>query len=139
MKKIFLLIGGLALLAGTGCKKFVDVNHDPNNPLAVQEKILLAPIEYNIAHGIDAGGSSTFDGEGDVATYTNHFTQMVCYNQVALNYGTYKFVNTDMNLTWGTLYDKALENLQILTQESRQNGNSNYTAIAEILTAYTLG
>jgi hypothetical protein len=143
MKKIFLLIGGIALLAGTGCKKFVDVNTDPNHPVTVQEKILLAPIEFNIAHGIDAGGSvtgtTTQDGEGDVATYTNHFTQMICYNQVALNYGTYKFVNTDMNLTWGTIYNNALENLKVLTQESQTNGNYNYTAIAEILTAFTLG
>jgi len=143
MKKIFLYIGGMALLAGTGCKKYLDVNTNPNNPLSVQEKILLAPIEFNIAHGIDAGGSvtgtTTQDGEGDVATYTNHFTQMVAYNQVALNYGTYKFVNTDMNLTWGTIYNNALDNLKILTQESQVNGNSNYTAIAEILTAYTLG
>jgi len=58
---------------------------------------------------------------------------------VPINYGTYKFVFTDMNLTWGTIYNNALENLKILTQESQQNGNSNYTAIAEILTAYTLG
>jgi len=56
-EKNILLIGGVVFLAGTGCKKFVDVNNDPNHPLAVQEKILLAPIEFNIAHGIDAGGA----------------------------------------------------------------------------------
>lgn len=133
MKKIFLFIGIVSMLSDTGCKKFVDVNKDPNNPLDVQEKIILAPVEYNIAHGI------AFGGEGDAATYTNHFLQMICYNQVALNYGTYYFVNTNLDLTWNTIYTISLENLKLLTQKAQANGNSNYTAIAEILTAYTLG
>lgn len=143
MKKIFLYTGMIAILTGAGCKKFVDVNNDPNHPLTVQEKILLAPIEENIAHGLDAGGSlsgnAPTDGEGDASVYTNHFMQTVCYNQVALNYGTYYFVNTNLNLTWGQAYNTVLENLKQLTQTSQTNGNPNYTAIAEILTAYTLG
>ncbi|WP_431216542.1 SusD/RagB family nutrient-binding outer membrane lipoprotein [Puia sp. P3] len=132
MKKSILYISALFLLAATGCKKFVDVNKDPNNPLAVQEKILLAPIEYNIAHGIACGG------EADAATYTNHFMQIVCYNQVALNYGTYYFVNTNMNQTRNTGYQICLENLKVLRQQSAANGNYNYKAISEVLTAYTL-
>src|SRR5579872_2612323 len=114
MKKILFSTAVIAALAGTGCKKYVDVNHDPNNPLTVQEKILLASIEENIAHGLDAGGSlsanAPTDGEGDAAAYVNHFMQTVCYNQLPLNYGTYYFVNTDMNLTWGQVYNTVLEN-----------------------------
>jgi hypothetical protein len=143
MNKILFFTGWIVLLAATGCKKFVDVNNDPNHPLTVQEKILLPPIEFYIAHGLAAGGSNngtaTTDGEGDAATYTNHFMQTICYNQVPLNYGTYVFVNTNFNLTWGTIYDNELENLKTLIQESQKDGNSNYTAIGEILTAYTLG
>jgi hypothetical protein len=138
MKKIFLYTSILGVLAGTGCKKFVDVNHDPNRPLTVQEKILLAPIEFNIAHGLDAGGSGGNDGEGDAAAYVNHFMQTICYNQVPVNFGTYHFVNTDMNLTWGQAYTTVLENLKQLTVTSQKNGNFNYTGISEILTAYAL-
>src|SRR5690348_2944700 len=107
MKKIVCFTGWIALLAITGCKKFVDVNNDPDHPLSVQEKLLLPAIEFYVAHGLAAGGSNngtaTTDGEGDAATYTNHFMQTICYNQVPLNYGTYVFVNTDFNLTWGTI------------------------------------
>jgi hypothetical protein len=134
MKKIVVfIISIVAILSDTGCKKFVDVNTDPNHPLSVQEKILLAPIELSVADSIAAGG------EPSAAAYTNHFMQMICYNQVDLNYGTYYFVNTDMNSTWQTIYTSCLENLKLLTQTSTKNGNSNYTAIAEVLTAYTLG
>lgn len=132
MNKLILYSGILVLFAATGCKKFVDVNQDPNNPTSVQEKILLAPIEVNIANAVAAGGESA------AATYTNHFMQMVCYNQVALNYGTYYFVNTNINTSWGAVYTTCLGNLKILRQQSTANGNSNYTAISEILTAYTL-
>ena len=52
MKKIALYTGMIALMAGTGCKKYVDVNTDPNHPLTVQEKILLAPIEFNHVVGL---------------------------------------------------------------------------------------
>src|SRR5882757_9899462 len=132
MKKSVLYTGVLVLFAATGCKKFVDINQDPNNPTSVQEKILLAPIEVNIANAIAAGG------EGTAATYTNHFMQTVCYNQVALNYGTYYFVNTNINTSWSAIYVTCLNNLKILRQKSSANGNSNYTAISGILTAYTL-
>ncbi|HEY1212921.1 MAG TPA: SusD/RagB family nutrient-binding outer membrane lipoprotein, partial [Bryobacteraceae bacterium] len=138
MKKIISYTAILAALAGTGCKKFVDVNQNPNSPLTVQEKILLAPIEENIAHGLDAGGSQGNDGEGEAASFTNHFMQTICYNQVALNYGTYYFVSTDMNLSWQQIYNTVLINLRQLTDISKKGGNANYTGIAEILTAYTL-
>src|SRR5882762_1225238 len=125
MKKIVVfIISIVAILSDTGCKKFVDVNTDPNHPLSVQEKILLAPIGYTIADSIANGG------EPSAATYTNHFMQMICYNQVALNYGTYYFVNTDMNTTWQAVYTSCLQNLKLLTETSTKNGNSNYTAIA---------
>jgi hypothetical protein len=138
MKKTVLYTAILTTLAGTGCKKYVDVNKNPNSPLTVQEKILLAPIEQNIAHGVDAGGSAGNDGEGEAATFTNHFMQTICYNQVALNYGTYYFVSTDMNLSWQQLYNTELENLQQLIQISQKNGNANYTGIAQILKAYVV-
>jgi len=62
------------------------------NPISVQEKILLAPIEYNIRPWHRwPGGSVDRDYDprtvrGMWATYTNHFyANGFCYNQVALN------------------------------------------------------
>jgi hypothetical protein len=133
MKKIYIIILTIATLAGTGCKKFVDINHDPNRPTAVQEKLLLAPIEFNIANQVTAGP------EGGVATYSNHYMQMVCYNQPIPNFGTYQMVSTSNNATWAAIYVTCLNNLKSLTTQSQANGNPNYTAIAEVLTAYCLG
>lgn len=133
MKKSCLIIPTLLALFCGSCKKFVDVNKDPNNPTDVQEKVLLAPIEFNIAYGVDAGG------EGDAATYTNHFMQTIAYNQPVPNYGTYYFVNSNTDATWTTIYTTCLNNLRILQQKGKTNGNNSYAAIAEVLTAYCLG
>ncbi|MBS1661973.1 MAG: SusD/RagB family nutrient-binding outer membrane lipoprotein [Bacteroidetes bacterium] len=134
MKKIILYTGVLALFAAsTGCKKYLDINQNPNSPTSVQEKLLLAPIEVNVANAIAAGGEAT------AATFTNHFMQMVCYNQVALNFGTYYFVNTNFNASWSAAYTTCLGNLDILRKQSVAKGNSNYTAISEVLEAYVLG
>lgn len=133
MKKSLLFILPLTALLGAGCKKFVDVNKDPNNPINVQEKVLLAPIEFNIAYGVGAGG------EGDAATYTNHLMQTVAYNQPVPNYGTYYFLNSNMDATWTTIYTTCLQNLKILQQKAVANSNNSYAAIAEVLTAYCLG
>jgi len=133
MKKIIYIFTILAAISSTSCKKFVDINTDPNNPVDVQEKLLLAPIEFNITNNVEAGG------EGAVPTYVNHYMQMVAYNQVVPNYGTYYAVNTDGNGSWASIYSTCLQNLKILMTKGQANNNLNYKAIAEILTAHTLG
>ncbi|HEX2627480.1 MAG TPA: SusD/RagB family nutrient-binding outer membrane lipoprotein [Chitinophagaceae bacterium] len=53
MKKIFVSIisATVLLVSGTGCKKYLDVNSDPNNPTDVEAALLLSPILQNFSHG----------------------------------------------------------------------------------------
>ena len=52
----YILLIALCTIQITGCKKFIDVNNDPNNPLTVQESLILSPVELNISSVI-AGGA----------------------------------------------------------------------------------
>ncbi len=54
MRKILSLIMVLlGLLTGlTSCKKYLDVNNDPNNPSSVEAALLLAPILQNYSQGV---------------------------------------------------------------------------------------
>jgi len=133
MKKLIYTLSILAAVCSSSCKKFVDINVDPNNPLEVQEKLLLAPIEFNLVYNVEAGP------EASAPSFTNHFMQMVAYNQPVPNFGTYQLVNTNLNSTWDAIYSTCLQNLKILMNKSQANNNLNYKAIAEILTAQTLG
>ncbi len=132
MNKIIFSFFILALSV-SGCKKFTDINYDPNRPTAVSEKLLLAPIEYNLANNIET------NDPGFAATYLNHWLQNIAYNQAIPNFGTYQHVSGNFDNPWSSIYVGGLENLSLLIQTAEKNGNSNYAGIGKILTAYCLG
>jgi hypothetical protein len=113
----------LIVLIFSGCKKFIDVNNNPNSPTSVSEKLLLAPIEVQIA------------GE-PAAINVNHIMQNIALNQAAPNTGTYLFTNSSFDGTWSTLYATCIKNLKLLQDMAVENKNPNYSGIAKVLTAY---
>jgi hypothetical protein len=130
MKKIIFSILAAGLLVNTGCKKFIDVNQDPNNPTDVQESLILAPVELAVSHSLYGGYA---------AILSLHYTQQVALNQALPNDGTYFLVNSQMDGDWSTLYTTCLNNLKILNTKAEADGKSNYAGIAKILTAFCLG
>jgi hypothetical protein len=130
MKKIilFLLVPGLILIGG--CKKFIDVNDNPNNPTDVQEALILSPVELDVSHSLSTG----FD-----FAVVNHWMQNVALNQPVPNTGTYLLYHGDMDGDWNNAYVNCLNNLELLTKKAETAGNSNYSGIAKILTALALG
>lgn len=129
MRKTLFII----LIAGTcftGCKKFLDVNKDPNNPVDVQESLILAPVELNISDNIQGG---------NVGIIVQNYVQNIAANQLNPYVGSYQLFNTDMDGDWTNFYVTSLNNLITLNKKAEANGNYNYAAIAKILTAYTLG
>jgi hypothetical protein len=129
MKKHVITLGSL-LLSLTGCQTYIDVNKNPNQPLTVQPALLLAPLELTVANELMAG---------DAARFTNHWTQMIASNQPAPNEGTYRQLNEDLNGQWGTNYTTCLQNMRVLRERAEADKSYNYSAIADILTALTLG
>ena len=119
-----------ATLLFTGCENFIDVNDNPNSPTKVDEKLLLAPLCYQIAHNV-AGGDGTL--------FANYYMQNIALNQPIPNHGTYLLVPSDLNGPWTSLYATVLKNLNILRQQAEEQQNFNYVGIAKILTAYSLG
>src|SRR5215216_655078 len=108
MEKIFLYIIIIAALTNTGCKKFIDVNTDPNNPLDVTEKLLLAPLEYQVAYNVASGNGTSG------ATNIQQIMQVIALNQPVPNFGTYQFVPSNFDGTWSSIYTPVLQNLRIL-------------------------
>ncbi len=132
MKKILISLISLTVLFSTGCEDFIDVNENPNAPTDVSEKLLLAPIQYSIAHDITTGP------EAHVATFVNHYMQNIAYNQALPNFGTYQLTPNDVNASWSGIFT-SLQNLKMLQEKGEANSNYNYAGIAKILTAMCLG
>lgn len=119
----------------TGCKKFIDVNNDPNNPTSVQEALILAPLELNLSTVLIGG-----DGDyGLAARFVNEWMQNVALNQPVPNEGTYLTYNVDMDNPWKNIYVTSLNNLKVMNDKATANGNYNYSGIAKILSAFCLG
>jgi hypothetical protein len=129
MKKISLIIAVAGCLFA-GCKKFIDVNEDPNRPTSVQESAILPPLEVAVSHGLVGGNA---------AVIIQEYLQTIALNQPVPNAGTYFQLHTDIDVDWNVLYATCLNNMNRLDSVAKVNGNPNYRAIARILTAFTWG
>src|ERR1700761_7228968 len=139
MKKIsYILSLAAAILLGTGCKKYLDVNTDPNNPADVQENLLLASTETAISTTL-AGGALTIGNYTSIGQVTAYWTQQTALNQLPPQNDVYRVRPDDMDQQWLEIYSTIFQNLQLLNNKAEGHGNHAYGVIAKVLTAYTLG
>jgi hypothetical protein len=137
-KIIFGLIFTAMIFTTAGCKKYLDVNRDPNNPTQVPENLLLPPIITDIGVTI-AGGSFSAQNTSGVALINSYWLQELSLNQPLPQYESYKFTTGDAEYTWGEIYINILQNLKRLRDYAEANQNHSYGVIGKVLTAYTLG
>lgn len=137
MKKIILYILALSVTA-SGCKKYLNVNTDPNNPADVQENLLLVPTETAVSTDL-AGGALTIGNYVSVAVVTNYWTQQLALNQLFPQNDTYRVRPDDMDQQFLAIYSTILQNLRIMDSKAGTLKHHSYGVIAKVLTAYTLG
>jgi hypothetical protein len=139
MKKyIYCLLLLPAVLAGSSCKKYLDVNHDPNNPLTSQENLLLFPIETAISTAV-AGGALTLGNFTTITVTDDYWMQQLALNQTAPQVDEYKLRPADVDQIFLTSYSTCMFNLLLLNNLAESNGNHAYGAISKILSAYMMG
>jgi hypothetical protein len=137
-KIVYGLIFIAILFSVTGCKKFLDVNKDPNNPTEAPEDLLLPPIITDIGTTV-AGGTFSVQNTSGIALINAYWMQQLSLNQPLPQYESYKFTTGDAEYTWGQMYINILQNLKRLGDAAQANQNHSYGVIAKVLTAYTLG
>ncbi|ALL06504.1 hypothetical protein AQ505_13965 [Pedobacter sp. PACM 27299] len=131
MKKIYyLFVAFLMLISASGCKKFLDINKDPNNPSDVQEALILTPVQLYTTTNILGGFP------GSVAAY---WTQQLSLNQPSPEIDSYRITPSDVNNTWSfDLYPAIFNNLRIMIGKAQAGGNNGYAAIGKVMLAYNL-
>jgi SusD/RagB-like outer membrane lipoprotein len=128
MKKALIILIAI-VVSFSGCKKYLDVNKDPNNPVDVQEALLLSPTEAAVSDNIFAG---------NVDVFMQNFVQAIAPNQPNPGIWNYQMFNGDVDGDWNAFYVVALNNLNILNKKAESDGKPNYAAISKILSAYVL-
>jgi hypothetical protein len=132
LQRTALIVCPVLLLLSSGCKKFLNVNQDPNHLVAAQPVQLLPTVEAAV--GVSLGD--------DFYPYGNIWSQYYTQSAIASQYKAidqYLQVNADFNYAWQHLYQSALINDQLMLGSTTGNAALvQYQAIGDILKAYTL-
>lgn len=119
------LIGAVGF---TGCKKFLDVNQNPNNPDNADPTLLLPTVEAAVGQLI--GNSFQITG----SFYAQYWTQSTFSGQYKST-DQYALTNSSFDVPWSIIYRRALENDQLIINNK---STDQYTkGIAYLLKAYT--
>jgi hypothetical protein len=124
MRKFIIIIGTIALF--TSCKKYLDVNHTPNNPLSVPPTTILPTVTVAIA----------FANGNDLDRSTSALVQHIA--GVANQTQAYDVYNLDgaFDNQWNfELYNGAINNAQILIDQYSATSPA-YSGIAKLEMAY---
>lgn len=110
----------LLLVAGTGCKKFLDVNKNPNSPTAVPVAFLLSQAERSLSGNVALG-----TGLGNtMGVYTHQLTGRVGADRYGAG-----------SAGWEGLYG-TITTLNVIIKQGGAENRLVYVGIAKILKAY---
>jgi hypothetical protein len=127
-----ILLAGAMILASTSCKKFLDVNDNPNNlnEDKATMQLTLPAAQHSVAYVM---GNVMTEVGGFLSQY---WTQAPGATQY-FDYDRYNFDATDGDREWGQLFNGALKDLQFVEKKAVELKDSNYAAIALLMKAYT--
>jgi len=129
--KLTCLLTALVLF-NSSCKKWLDINDDPNSLSMDNTKIEynLTSSQYTIAYVL---GNRYQELGGFLSQY---WTQLPSATQY-YDYDRYSLDGADADREWSQLYAGALRDLKFVVDQGSTSGDSSYVAIAKFLQAYT--
>ena len=131
-KIIFFLITGLLLL-GTGCKKYLDVNENVNDPVAVPTGTLLTTAELNLGISLSFGGGEMTNSNTALSGFLAVYTHQMSTREEANGYAV---KGADLDFAWDELFQQALPDIDVIIKQATEEDNLVYAGIAKILRAY---
>jgi hypothetical protein len=126
--KQVIFIGLVAAVGITGCKKFLAVNQNPNNPDHADPTLLLPTTQAAISQVI----GNQFQVFGNI--WAQYWTQSPVASQYK-SMDQYAPIATDFDRPWLNLYRVALVNADLITK-SNESGLENVKGIAYLMKAY---
>ena len=137
-----------AAILFASCKKSLDINTDPNNPnpSIISEQQLLPTAEKSLGDalaissaatttiGIGAGvsGGIQIAGLSDICSVFAHQTiQRSELDKYGVTGNSF-----DIQATWLSFYQGAVNNLEVIIQKATTNDDAVYNGIAKVLKAY---
>jgi SusD/RagB-like outer membrane lipoprotein len=130
IKNKCILVVAVAAIAFAGCKKYLDVNDNPNLASSASVELLLPAVQAALGH--DLGNPLQIYG----GIWSQYWTQSPTSSQYR-SIDQYSVTTTAFDRTWRMIYSDALQDIQeILNLTQGKAASNQYTAIALILKAY---
>jgi hypothetical protein len=127
LKKLSVLLL-VATVGLTGCKKYLDVNQNPNNPDSATPALLLPTVEAAVGQLV----GNSFQVNGGI--WAQYWTQSPSASQYR-TLDRYTPTNADYDRAWLTIYRSALINAQLIINNN--SSNDYVKGMAYVLKAYT--
>lgn len=133
MRRLHILsiaLGTMILVMSSGCKKYLDVNTDPDRPVSAPPGAVLSGSQVALAYVL---------GGADFSLVTGILTNQVdgADRQFAA-YQKYLLVADNFTNPWGTIYQNAMNNFVELRKVAEEKKYPHFAGISKVLTAYTL-
>lgn len=109
-KKVLLLLF-IAAIGFSGCKKYLDINQNPNNPDNADPNLLLPTVEA--AMGQIIGNSFQVNG----GIWSQYWTQSPLSSQYR-TVDQYSIPNTGFDRSWLTIYRSAFQNAELILKSN---------------------
>jgi hypothetical protein len=128
--KLFIVFGGIVMISS--CKKFLDINKDPDRIPSTNAPIpqLLTSAQMNLA----------FEGGSDLFRFATLISQQMSGQASQPNqtyeYDRYNITGSDQNNTWSSIFATTLSDLELIAQQAGENGSPHYAGVAKILKVY---
>lgn len=133
----------LVALLVVSCKKFLDINTDPNNPTTIEVSKLLPTTQRTLGDLL-----SMDEQNGGLSEVLAVYTHQMSTREEADKYGI-TGVDVNIQTAWSKLFSSSanpgttfpvygvLQNLEDIIKNATAAGNLRYAGIAKILKAYT--
>ncbi|MBE7173877.1 MAG: SusD/RagB family nutrient-binding outer membrane lipoprotein [Williamsia sp.] len=118
--KPILFLSGLLLLTITSCKKFIDINRDPNNPTTPVLTLLLPSTQVSLAgnmNGVNEGATTVMQ-------------------QLVSTIDRYQQTGASFNGSWNGFYTQTIPDIQTVIRQGTQQQQWGFVAVAKLEKAY---
>lgn len=132
INKFTITLTCIFLLGSISCKKFFDVNIDPDNLLDAPMPQLLTSATVNIG----------FNGGSDLMRFSSLLTQQLSGQSTGAETQTqqfekYQIAGSDLNNAWSSKYAGTLNDLEFIISKAKTTNSPHYAGVAKLLKAYT--
>lgn len=115
----------------TSCKKFLNINTDPDNIADAPLAQLLTSAQVNLG----------FEGGSDLFRFSTLIAQQMSGQPAIANAQTYEFTRynitgSDENNVWASMNSTTLSDIELIIQKAASTGSPYYGGIAKIMKAY---